>query len=171
MGRSPSAKGSSGPPPAVMAGIRHRLSDKEVRGLEMMFTLRSTTQQVDNALSAWMADTVGSLARFQILMALWTTKKGISHKDIVAAMGVTRATVSGLMSALESEGFVKSHVDPEDGRRLIARLTAKGETAIREAFDVNLGRFRKAFASLSPTELEHLADLLRRFRQGFAGQG
>ena len=29
-------------------------------------------------------------------------------------MGVTRATVSGLMAALESEGLVKSHMDRED---------------------------------------------------------
>jgi hypothetical protein len=48
---------------------------------------------VDNALNEWMAGTVGSPARFKILMALWATKgKGISHKDIVRAMGVTRAT-------------------------------------------------------------------------------
>jgi DNA-binding MarR family transcriptional regulator len=31
-------------------------------------------------------------------------------------MGVTHATVSGLMAALEREGFVKSDVDPDDRR-------------------------------------------------------
>jgi DNA-binding MarR family transcriptional regulator len=92
-----------------------------------MFALRTTAQQVDNALNEWMAGTVGSAARFKILMALWATKgKGIPHKDIVRAMGVTRATVSGLMAALESEGLVKSHMDREDRRKLIARLTSKG---------------------------------------------
>ena len=51
-------------------------------------------------------DHVGSFARYQILMALWASKgKGITHKDIVAAMGVRRATVSGLMAALEREGW------------------------------------------------------------------
>lgn len=40
----------------------------------------------------------------KILTALWANKgNGISHIDIVVAMGVTRATVSGLMAALERD--------------------------------------------------------------------
>jgi DNA-binding MarR family transcriptional regulator len=55
-------------------------------------------------------------------MALWATKgDGLPHKDIVEAMGVTRATVSGLMAALEREGFVRSTIDRDDRRKLIAR--------------------------------------------------
>jgi DNA-binding MarR family transcriptional regulator len=35
-------------------------------------------------------------------------------------MGVTRATVSGLMAALERDGLVKSYSDEEDRRKFIA---------------------------------------------------
>ena len=80
-----------------------------------------------------MAGSVGSVARYQILMALWASKgTGISQKDIVAAMGVTRPTVSGLMAALERDGLVKSTVDGQDRRKQIARLTAKGEAVIKK---------------------------------------
>lgn len=159
----------SGPPPAVMEEIRRRLSDREVQGLAALFALRAAAQQADNALSEWMADTVGSFARYQILMALWATKgKGIPHKDIVAAMGVTRATVSGLMAALEREGFVKSYVDRADRRKLIARLTARGETAVSKAFEVNAARFRAVFASFSSAELTNLSGLLQRVCESFA---
>jgi len=171
MDKPSSGRRTSGPPPAVMAQLRRHLSQREVQGLGALFTLRATAQQVDNALSEWMADSVGSLARYQILMGLWASKgKGIPHSDIVAAMGVTRATISGLMSALEREGFVKSYVDPEDRRKLIAQLTTRGDAAISKAFKTNLARFRDAFATLSSTELERLAELLHRFRQGFAAR-
>jgi len=158
-----------GPPPAVLKKIRQRLSEREVQGLRTVFTLRATAQHVDNAISDWMAGSVGSVARYQILMALWASKgRGISHKDIVAAMGVTRATVSGLMAALEGDGLVKSQVDGADRRKLIARLTAKGEAVIKKQHKVNLVRFRAAFASFTSEELENLTALLHRFRNVFA---
>lgn len=99
-------------------------------------------------------------------MALLAAKgNGISHKDIGAAMGVTRATVSGLMTGLERDGFVKSYVDRDDRRKQIARLTSKGETVINKTFEANLARFRSVFASLSSTELTNLMKLLHRVRE------
>ena len=168
--RQPPKRGS-GPPHAVLEEIRKHLSAREMQGMEALFTLRATAQQTDNAVSEWMAGTVGSVARYQILMALWATKgDGIPHKDIVEAMGVTRATVSGLIAALEREGFVKSTVDRDDRRKQVARLTAKGEAVIKKAFEVNLARFRTLFASLSSADLTQLTALLKRVREGFAAR-
>ncbi len=167
IGESP--KLPPGPPPAVMEMIRARLSEQEVQGLETLFMLRAAARQVDNTITEWMAGTAGSPARYQILMALWAAKgDGIPHKDIVSSMGVTRATISGLMSALEGEGFVKSRVDREDRRKQIARLTAKGEAVIKKSFEANLAQFREAFASFSSAELTSLATVLHRLREGFA---
>ena len=159
----------SGPPPAVMEKIRQHLSEHELQGLRTVFTLRATAQHVDNAISEWMAGSVGSVARYQILMALWASKgKRISHKDIVAAMGVSRATVSGLMAALERDGWVKSEVAGEDRRKLIARLTAKGEAVIKKQHELNLVKFRAVFSSFTSEELSSLTALLHRFREAFA---
>jgi len=152
-----------------MQKIRQHLSEPELQGLRTVFTLRATAQHVDNAISEWMAGSVGSVARYQILMALWASKgKGISHKHIVAAMGVTRATVSGLMAALERDGLVKSQVDGEDRRKLIARLTAKGEVIIKRQHELNLVKFRAVFSSFTSEELSSLTALLHRFREAFA---
>jgi DNA-binding MarR family transcriptional regulator len=152
-----------------MEKIRQRLSERELQGLRTVFTLRATAQHVDNAISQWMAGSVGSVARYQILMALWASKgKGISHKHIVAAMGVTRATVSGLMAALVRDGLVKSQVDGEDRRKLIARLTAKGEAVIKKQHELNLVKFRAVFTSFTSEELSSLTALLHRFRKAFA---
>jgi DNA-binding MarR family transcriptional regulator len=163
-----SGKKAAGPPPVIIDELRRRLPEREVEGLQTLFALRGTAQQVDNALAEWMAGPVGSFARYQILMALWASKdKGLPHKEIVAAMGVTRATVSGLMAGLERDGLVKSSVDREDRRKQIARLTAKGRTVTETAFEASLARFRAVFAALSSDELTGLNTLLRRLRDGF----
>jgi DNA-binding MarR family transcriptional regulator len=169
MNRGQSAKRGSGPPPGVMEEIRKRLSEREVQGMQALFALRAGAQQMDNALNEWLAETAGSFARFQILIALWASKgHEIPHSGIVSAMGVTRATVSGLMAALERDGLVKSYSDEEDRRKLTARLTAKGETTIKKAFETSINRFRVVFASFSAAELTRLSTLLHRIREGFA---
>lgn len=156
-------------PPTVMEAIRKRLLSREMQAVETVFALRATAQQVDNAINEWFAGTAGSPARFQILMMLWAAEgKGVPHKDIVAAMGVTRATVSGLMAALEREGLVRSSVDPDDRRQLLASLTAKGEAVISKAQETNTARLGTVIAALSSADLTTLTALLHRFREGFA---
>jgi DNA-binding MarR family transcriptional regulator len=126
-------------------------------------------QRVDNAIGEWMAGSVGSAARYQVLMALWASEeKGISHTEIVAAMGVTRATVSGLMAGLERDGLVKSCVDPVDRRKQIARLTQKGEAVMKKQHALNVAKFDVVFASFTLEELASLTELLHRFEKCFA---
>ncbi len=156
-------------PPSVMAEIRRRLSRREVQTVNALFALRAASQQADNTATEWLEDAVGSPARFQILMLLWAAKgEGVPHKEIVAAQGVTRATVSGLMAALEREGLVKSSVGSDDRRTLLASLTSKGETVISEVLEATIPRLRAAFASLTSAELTTLMALLQRVREGFA---
>jgi DNA-binding MarR family transcriptional regulator len=158
-----------GPPSFVVEKLRQGLSERDVEGLTAVFTLRSAAQHVENAISEWMAGSVGSAARYQILMALWASKgNGVSHKDIVAEMGVTRATVSGLMAVLERDGLVKSSTDGRDRRKQIARLTAMGEAVIKKQHSLNLERFRAVFASFTSKELQSLTAFLQRFRKAFA---
>jgi DNA-binding MarR family transcriptional regulator len=152
-----------------MEAIRKRLSGRELQALETTFALRATAQQVDNVITDWMAGTAGSPARFQILMLLWAAQgRGVPHKEIAAAQGVTRATVSGLMAALERDGLVRSAVDQDDRRNLLASLTSKGETVVEKATETNRSRLRAAFAGLSLEELTVFTALLQRVRQGFA---
>jgi DNA-binding MarR family transcriptional regulator len=137
--------------------------------VEMVFLLRAAAQQADNMISEWMAGTAGSVSRYRILMFLWANKgKAVSHKDIVAELQVTRATVSGLMAALEGEGLVKSTVDRRDTRKLLATLTKRGEVVLNEARDASTGQLRAALASLSPGDTKTLMSLLQRVRDGFA---
>ena len=157
------------PPPAVAVALRSRLSEREQQMLGAVFAVRSTAQQMDNTVSEWMADTAASPARFQILVQLWAAKgRGVAQKEIAAAMGVTRATVSGLMAALERDGLVTSAVAGNDRRSLLASLTRKGEATVERAIETNRAMLRKALVALSPDELTTLTTLLERVRHGFS---
>jgi DNA-binding MarR family transcriptional regulator len=158
------------PPAAVMAALSNRLSRREQQAFGAVFALRTTAQQMDNAVTEWMADSAATPARFQILMLLWAARgRGVPHKEIVAALGVTRATVSGLMAALERDGLVASAVASDDRRNLLASLTRKGEAIVERALETNRVRLRTAFAALSADDLTTLQTLLERVHQGFSG--
>ncbi|HEY2010472.1 MAG TPA: MarR family winged helix-turn-helix transcriptional regulator [Rhizomicrobium sp.] len=160
------------PPPAVMAAVRSRLSEREQQMFGTIFAIRSTAQQMDNTVCEWMADSAATPARFQILVQLWAAKgHGVAQKDIAAAMGVTRATVSGLISALERDGLVTSAVADNDRRSQLASLTRKGETVVEKAMDTNKALMRKVFTALSADELATLTTLLARVRNGFTADG
>ena len=157
------------PPPTVMEALRKRFTGRDLSALGVVFALRKTAQQVDNAVTGWMADTAGTPARFQILVLLWASEaSGVPHKEIVKALDVTRATVSGLMAALERDGLVKSSVDRDDRRNLIATLTSRGRAVVEKAQEANSASLRAAFTSLSVDELTTLTSLLQRLREGFA---
>jgi len=152
-----------------MEALRRHIPWRELQALEAVFVLRTAAQQVDNAITEWMAGTAGSPARFQILMLLWAAeRRGVAHKEIVTALGVTRATVSGLMAALERDGLLTSTVASDDRRNLLASLTRKGETIVEKAIETNRARLRAAFAVLSSDELKTLTMHLQRVRQGFS---
>ena len=156
------------PPPTVMQALRERLTGQDLPALDVVFALRRTSQLVDNAITEWMADTAGTPARFQILGRLWASGAGgVPHKEIVKALEVSRATVSGLMTSLERDGLVKSTVNRDDRRNLVATLTSRGRTIFEKAIDTNFASLRAAFATLSANELATLMSLLQRLRQGF----
>jgi len=151
-----------------MEALRRRLTGRDLPALGVVFALRATAQQVDNTITEWMADTAGTPARFQILALLWASgARGVPHKEIVKALEVTRATVSGLMAALERDGMVTSSVDSDDRRNLVATLTSRGRTILERAIDSNTASLRAALTTLTVDEQEMLASLLRRLREGF----
>jgi DNA-binding MarR family transcriptional regulator len=157
------------PPPHVQEALRRRLSGHRSQQLETFFLLRSTAQQVENAVSEWLASTAGSPARFQTLILLWAAGgRPVQHQEIIATLRVKRATVSALMFSLEQDGLVHSLPDREDRRRLLATLTRKGEKVVTDALDLNAARLEEVMHDLPVEDLDVLQKLLRRLRDDFA---
>ena len=156
------------PPQHVQEALLRRLSRRGVQRLETIFLLRSTAQLVENAVSQWLADEVGSPARFQTMVQLWAAGgRPTPHQEIIATLRVKRATVSALMFSLEQDGLVQSVPDRQDRRRLLATLTSKGKKVINDAMDLNAAGLDEVMHDLSSKELDVLQHLLRRLREDF----
>ena len=66
-------------------------------------------------------------------------------------------SIGATLAALEAQGLVARHADPEDGRRVIMALTTAGEQALRGARRLREERLGRAIADhLTPEEQQTL---------------
>lgn len=94
-----------------------------------------------------------SLTRSQTMaMFLLLGRPGQTATELGEALSMTKASLTGILDALEAGGLVRREADSGDRRRVLASLTAAGrklcERRIREA-DAGI---EERFAPLSPAE-------------------
>ena len=102
-----------------------------------------------------------SWTSFVGLWVLWVWGE-MEARGFAAAVGISRPTATGVMTTLESRGYVTRRKDPRDGRMVIVELTPKG----RELFERSVGAqaTKETFvaSALNETERKQLNKLLRR---------
>ena len=150
------------PPDHLRRRYAEILPASDVLALEMLFTLRSTVQVVDNTMARWMGSDAISPGRFQVLALLWSGTDAMPQRDIVAALRVSRATVSDLIEALVREAMVATEPSSTDRRQVLCRLTEEGRAATERLIRSNATRLRESFGGLSDAELVTLTSLLGR---------
>jgi len=69
-------------------------------------------------------------ARFDLLYAIKTSRRTTFQSVLRRVLGVSRATVSRMLSSLEELGLVRRTVPPEDRRQKLVELTTKGRWRI-----------------------------------------
>lgn len=159
-------------PPVVQNVLRRRMSPRGIEAMEALNSLNAAARQLDFTSNQWLDDSVKSLARLRVLNVLLAGEgQPVAHQEIINALQVKRATVSGLMAALERDGLVKSVGDTEDRRRQLAELTEKGASQVVQAIDKNHERLLKAVKGFSKEELSLLRSLLDRLRDALAASG
>lgn len=63
--------------------------------------------------------------------ALAQSKPGLSGRDLVSRMGISKQAVSQLVDSLVALGYVARRPSPDDRRRTLLQLTARGRGAVR----------------------------------------
>ncbi len=88
---------------------------------------------------------------------------GMAVGDLARYLKVTRQSLSGITNRLESDGLIRSEVDPEDGRSRLLRLTPAGEVKWRErALPSIRSYYDDAAAGLSLEDMSHALHYLTR---------
>lgn len=82
----------------------------------------------------------------------------ITLGDLAAAEQVRPPTMTRLVAALEAGGLVRREHDPDDGRVVRLRATAKGQAVLRQGRDRRVRRLATPIAALSTAERTILRD-------------
>lgn len=120
-------------------------------GTRAVETFGATTQQ-------WAV--MGALARAQV------QQEGMTVKDLMAFLMVSRQNLSAVLDRLEARNWVERVRDVEDGRSRRVRLTGEGADNW-QAMQAPIGSFYEgALAHLSAVEQANLLSLFDKMRRG-----
>ena len=78
--------------------------------------------------------------QFPVLLALWE-RDGLAQSELVRIVRVEQPTMAQTLSRMERDGLIARAADPDDRRRALVRLTARGHAvqapAVAAAHEVN----------------------------------
>ena len=136
---------------------------------EAIFTLNvllDTTRTVESEIDRGLAEYDLSHGRHTALwcVAVIGEAEGITPANIAEQLGVTRATVTGLLDSLEGAGLVSRTRDLEDRRKVSIRLTPAGRRKIAEVWPVHYGLVTLWMNALTKAEKSQLRTLLLKIR-------
>lgn len=145
-----------------------RAAESRIAGLELDFEslhVISNLFRAANAVRNHMEREVLTPAdlTWTAFVVLWVTWiwGGAETRVVAAETGVSKATLSGVLSTLEKRGLLQRSKSPEDGRLVLVELTPAGRKLIKQLFPrINA---EETFATrLLPTgSKEDTAELLR----------
>src|SRR4051812_26643337 len=128
-------------------------------GLRLARTARAVSQAFERA----MAGAGGSASMWQVLLLVRTQQWG-NQSQMAEAMGITGATLTHHLNAMEKQGLVRRWREESNRRVQRVELTAEGDAMfdrLRGAAMAHDARLREGF---SEDELAQLAELLDRLK-------
>jgi MarR family transcriptional regulator, transcriptional regulator for hemolysin len=133
-------------------------------GLRLARTARAVTQAFERAL----AEAGGSVAAWQVLLLVRSGRWG-NQARMAEAMGITGATLTHHLNALEAQGLVRRWREPDNRRVQRTALTPAGEELFERLREVALRHDERLRSQLTDAQAETLGMLLDRLEAGLRG--
>jgi MarR family transcriptional regulator for hemolysin len=130
-------------------------------GLQLSRTARAAT----NAFERAMAQAGGSASAWQVLVLVRAGQWGTQAK-MAEAMGITGATLTHHLNALEDQGLVRRWREASNRRVQQVALTEAGEELFDRLRDVAVRHDERLRSTMSDREVEQLGRLLEKLRAG-----
>lgn len=120
-------------------------------------------RKVSNSVSAGFARSLQaqqtSLAEWVLLRHLWDRTQA-SPAEMAEALTMTRGAISKIIDKLQSKGWIKSKVNPEDSRGQLLSLTRAGTRIVPELASIADRNDQMFFSCLDSAERASLRHLL-----------
>ena len=92
--------------------------------------------------------------------------RGMSVKNLIGFLQVSRQNLTAVLDRLEARGWVERIKDEEDGRSRLVRLTREGDVVWANLRQPIEAFYDAALNHLSAVEQAQISDLLDRFKAG-----
>jgi MarR family transcriptional regulator for hemolysin len=132
-------------------------------GLSLARGARVVSRAFDEAL----ADAGGSLPMWLVLLNL-KIGRAANQRRLAEAVGVTEATLTHHLNAMETAGLITRRRDPENRRIHVVELTDAGEAAFLRLRDAAMAFDRRLRRGVSADEAATLEDVLSRLTANVA---
>ena len=110
-----------------------------------------------------------SQGRFLTLIVLnRDPEEEITPSDLAERVGVTRATMTGLLDTLTKDGWIERIQHNEDRRRVVVRLTKAGLDHLGRMLPGYYREISSTMAGLNEQEHETLVKVLSKVREGLS---
>jgi MarR family transcriptional regulator for hemolysin len=126
-------------------------------GLHLSQAARTVSRAFDDAL----AEASGSLPVWLVLLNLKANPSG-SQREIAEAMGVTEATLTHHLNAMETGGLITRRRDPTNRRVHLLELTESGEASFMRLRGAAVEFDRRLRRGITDEQIEGLEGLLDR---------
>ena len=145
-----------------------RYPELDANAVEATLVLLRVASDVFEGMGAHLGRQNISQGRFMVLVLLdrCPRSEGISPSEIADQLGVTRATVTGLLDGLEKDDLISREMHPEDRRAFCIELTPKGRQFLAAMLPEHYRRIAGLMAHLNPTEQQQLVKLLSKVAHG-----
>jgi len=135
-------------------------------GLQLARAARSVSRAFDDAL----AQAGGSLPVWLVLISLKTQRLG-NQRELADAVGVTEATLTHHLNAMDARGLLTRQRDPANRRVHLVRLTEDGEAAFLRLRDAAIAFDQRLRKGISDAEAAALESALNRLASNVTGDG
>jgi MarR family transcriptional regulator for hemolysin len=126
-------------------------------GLLLARVSRSVSRAFDDALE----EAGGSLPMWLVLVNLKANPRA-SQRELAEAIGLTQATLTHHLNAMDAGGLVTRRRDPSNRRVHVLEMTDEGEHAFARLRGAALDFDRRLRRGISGDEIRQLKDLLHR---------
>jgi MarR family transcriptional regulator for hemolysin len=127
--------------------------------------LARTAHVVSQAFERAMADAGGSASAWQVLLLVRSEQWGTQAR-MAEAMGITGATLTHHLNALEAQGLVRRWRETSNRRVQRVELTEEGTALFDRLRHVALRHDERLRSKLTDAETELLAQLLEKLQAG-----
>lgn len=155
------------PPKAeVLRKIAQRYPEVEADAMEVLINLQRVSGAGQCSTGQFLEPYGLSDGKFYVLCSLLTEeiigRPELSPSEIAEHLGVTRATITGLLDGLERDGFLERRHDSRDRRALTIHMTEKTRRFLDEFIPAHSRRINAVMANLDAHERRQLIALLSK---------